>query len=81
MLTLPATIYLGFVDHGSVGIGNTGDFVTSLDQAADVLAEYPEARIYQIDHDFATNLPESIRDVTEDVALHLNARWHAVAAE
>ena len=87
MLTLPTTHYTVYVDFGpKIGIGSA-DFVQSLDDAADEVANcaalngvdaaYRVLRI-ELDHN---NLPESVADVTDQVADVLARREAQWAAE
>ncbi len=76
-LRLPHTVYVGFADFGSFGVGNMGDFVTTMDEAVQMLVDTNgdsgTGRIFRIDLDVETNEPEAIRDVTSDCIALLSA--------
>lgn len=82
-LRLPTTVFISFCDYGGT-IGQSGgtDFVTTLLDAAEMMAEIDKnsdtpTRVFQIDLDVSTNLPESVRDVTDDCIEIIKTRWAA----
>jgi hypothetical protein len=69
-LELPTTLYISFAHFGAHGIGNAGDCQADKDRAYDAWNDaesrgYP-ARAFELEFDFATNSPETFRDVTDD---------------
>lgn len=82
-INLPRTIYVGFADFGKLGLGVIGDFETTIEGAAEAMANTngldETARVLRIDFDTETNLPEAASDVTEDCRL-IADRWR-IAAE
>lgn len=80
MHILPRTIYFATVDFGRDGIGFGGDFSETagdaLDRAMGSVFEPVDLRIFRVDFDPDNNLPECIRDVTEDTIRERN-EWLA----
>lgn len=93
MNRLPSTLYFILGNYGpalrqtvAADIGMV-DPVENLDDAADQLGEIEastgqDGRVLEVTFDFATNLPESVRDVTEDcVAIIRRRQVRGIAAE
>lgn len=90
MTRLPTTLYIALGNYGPTL--NTGrvdigalDPTENIEDAADQLWEIEgntgfDGRVLEISFDFATNAPESVRDVTEDCVKILRKRT-ALAAE
>ena len=80
LMKLPADFYMVVADFGS-GFGTPGEILTDIDDAADWLAEQIEdarpARVFKLDLDADTNMPESWSDVTDWAASILHERRKA----
>lgn len=68
---LPLKWFFATVDYGRLGVGFGGDFYESADQAVENALDkngdgYSPFRVFQVDMDPDTNMPERIVDVTED---------------
>ncbi len=93
MTKLPPTLYIAMGNYGPAlrtvasDIGAL-DPTENLDDAADQVLEIEEntrrdARVIEITFDFATNLPESVRDVTADClrVIERRRKERGIAAE
>lgn len=74
---LPRTIYITMMDFGRLGAAAT-DPQTSFEEVAieflDQLDADNHPRVLRIDFDVKTNVPESIRDVTDDIIDYLASK-------
>jgi len=70
--TMPATVYMVAADFEALGLGNAGDFVTDISDAADQAAGHIDhdkimARVFKIEFCVEHNTPETVTEVTEEV--------------
>lgn len=75
MLKMPATIYFVTTTCRLIeGPYFSGDFTEDLDDALDQACDLKgDFRIFHMDFDPDTNMPETARDVTEDALIQRNA--------